>query len=101
MATAKSPVPHGLHTITAHLNVDNCASTIEWYKRAFGAQEHGRSLGPDGRVMHAELSIGDTHFYLNDVMMGKGPKELGGSPVSFWLYVPDCDALFRRAKEAG
>ena len=51
--------------------------------------------------MHAEIKIGDSHFYLNDVMMGKGPKELGGSPVSFWLYVSDADALFKRAVDAG
>ena len=101
MAKAASPVPKGLNTLTPHLNVDHAATTIDWYKRAFGAEEISRSAGPDGRIMHAELAIGGSHFYINDVMMGKGPKELGGSPVSFWLYVPDCDALFRRAIDAG
>lgn len=101
MAKAASPVPKGLRTITAQLTVDNAARTIDWYKKAFGAEELSRSPGPDGRIMHAELSIGDSHFYLNDVMQGKGPKELGGSPVSFWVYVNDADALFKRAIGAG
>jgi PhnB protein len=101
MANAANPVPKGLHTLTPHLVVDHAATTIEWYKRAFGAEEIGRSLGPDGRIMHGELAINGSHFYISDVMMGKGPKELGGSPVTFWLYVADCDAAFRRAIEAG
>jgi PhnB protein len=101
MAKAASPVPQGLRTITAQLTLDNAARTIDWYKRAFGAEELDRSLGPDGKIMHAEIKIGDSHFYANDVMMGKGPKELGGSPVGFWLYVSDADALFKRAVDAG
>jgi uncharacterized glyoxalase superfamily protein PhnB len=101
MAKAVRPVPAGLRTMTPQLALDNAARTIDWYKRAFGAEELGRSLGPDGRIMHAEVKIGDSHFYVNDVMMGKGPKELGGSPASFWLYVDDSDALFKRAVDAG
>ena len=101
MAKAASPVPKGLHSVTPHLIVEEAAKAIDWYKRVFGAQELGRSLGPDGRIMHAELAIGDSHFYINDVMMGKGPKELGGSPVTFWLYLPDCDAVYKRAIDAG
>ncbi len=101
MAKAASPVPKGLRTLTAHLIVEEAAKAIDWYKRVFDAQELGRSLGPDGRIMHAELAIGDSHFYINDVMMGKGPKELGGSPVTFWLYLPDCDTIYRRAIDAG
>ena len=101
MAKAASPVPQGLRTMTPQLALDNAATTIDWYKKAFGAEELGRSLGPDGRIMHAEVKIGDSHFYVNDVMMGKGPKELGGSPASFWLYVADADAMFKRALDAG
>jgi PhnB protein len=101
MAKAASPVPKGLHTITPQLTLDDAARTIEWYTRALGAKEIARSLGPDGRIMHAELEIGGSRFYANDVMMGKGPKELGGSPISFWLYVADCDALFNQAVSAG
>ncbi len=101
MAKAASPVPKGLHTITPQLTLDNAAKTLDWYQTAFGAKEIYRSLGPDGKVMHAEVHIGDSVFYANDVMMGKGPKDFGGSPAGFWLYVADCDALFKRALDAG
>jgi PhnB protein len=102
MAKAASPVPAGFHTMTAQLVLDDAAAAIDWYKRAFGAEEVSRSLGPDGKVMHAELKIGDSHVMMNDAMMGaKGAKTRGGSPVSFWLYVADADALFTRAVNAG
>ncbi|MGE5834615.1 MAG: VOC family protein, partial [Acidobacteriota bacterium] len=101
MAKAARPVPEGLRTITPQLTLDNAAETIDWYKRAFGAEEISRGLGPDGKIMHAELEIGDSRFMVNDVMMGKGPRELGGSPASLWLYVDDADALFNRAVKAG
>ena len=103
MAKAKNPVPEGLHTVTPHLVIDGAARAIEWYKKAFGAEQRGESaLGPDGKVMHAEVRIGNSVIYLNDVMMGaKDPKACGGSPVSLWVYVPDCDAVFNRAVAAG
>ena len=101
MAKAARPVPPGFHTMTPQLTLDNAAQTIEWYKKALGMQEISRSLGPDGKIMHAELRIGDSPFYANDLMRGKGPKEYGGSPASFWLYVDDSDALFKRAVDAG
>jgi PhnB protein len=101
MAKAKSFVPEGFRTMTPHLTLDDAARTIDWYKKAFGAQELGRSLGPDGKIMHAELQIGDSRFYANDVMQGKGPKAYGGSPAAFWLYVEDSDALFNQAVGAG
>jgi uncharacterized glyoxalase superfamily protein PhnB len=102
MAKAAKPVPEGLHTITPQLTLENAAQTIEWYKKALGAEELGRSVGPDGKIMHADLRIGNSRFYLNDVMMGgKGPQAYGGSPASFWLYVENCDGLFKRAVEAG
>jgi PhnB protein len=102
MAKAAKPVPDGYHTITPQLTLDNAAQTIEWYKRALGAEEVSRSVGPDGKVMHAELKIGDSRFMVNDVMMGaKGPQAFGGSPTSLWLYVENSDALFNRAVGAG
>jgi uncharacterized glyoxalase superfamily protein PhnB len=102
MAKAVKPVPDGFHTMTAHLTLDNGAQTIDWYKQAFGAAEVSRSVGPDGKIMHAELSIGDTRFMVHDAMGGgKGPRAYGGSPASFWLYVEDADALFNRAVGAG
>jgi PhnB protein len=101
MAKAARAVPTGYHTVTPQLTLDNAAETIDWYKKALGAKEVGRSLGPDGKIMHAEITIGDSRLMMNDVMMGKGPRELGGSPVSLWLYVEDCDALFNQAVAAG
>jgi PhnB protein len=102
MAKAAKAVPEGYHTITPSLTLDNASKTIEWYKKALGAEEISRSAGPDGKIMHAELKIGDSRFMMNDVMMGaKGPKAFGGSPASLWLYVNDCDALFNRAVSAG
>ena len=102
MAKAAKPVPEGYHSITPQLVLDDAARTIEWYKKAFGADEISRSVGPDGKIMHAELRIGNSRFMVNDVMMdSKGPQAYGGSPASFWLYVEDSDALFKRALDAG
>jgi len=102
MAKAKSAVPEGFHTVTPQLTLDNAAEAIEWYKKALGAVEGDRATGPDGKVMHSELRIGDSKIMVNDAMMGsKGPKALGGSPASLWIYVDDCDSLFNRAVSAG
>jgi PhnB protein len=102
MAKAKNPVPEGHHTVTPQLTLDNAAQAIEWYKKALGAEEVARHVGPDGKIMHAEVRIGDSRIMLNDAMMGgKGPKAIGGSPASLWLYVEDCDAVFNRAVAAG
>src|SRR5205823_1814773 len=102
MAKAKRAVPEGYHTITPQLTLDNAAQAIDWYKKALGAEELSRASGPDGKIMHAELKIGDSRIMVNDVMMGaKGPHAFGGSPTSLWLYVEDCDALFNRAVSAG
>jgi PhnB protein len=101
MAKAAKPVPEGYHTITPQLTLDNAAKTIEWYKRALGAEEMGRHIGPDGKIMHAELKIGNSRFMVNDVMMGKGPQAFGGSPASLWLYVDNCDDVFNRALSEG
>lgn len=87
--------------MTPQLTLDNAAEAIDWYKKAFGVQEISRGLGPDGKIMHAELAIGNSRFMVNDVMRGKGPKGFGGSPASFWLYVDDSDALFNRAVKEG
>ncbi len=102
MATAKKPIPEGFHTVTAMLTLDNAAEAIDWYKQALGAEEKGRATGPDGKIMHAELRIGDSRIMVHDAMMGgKGPKAMGGSPAALWVYVEDCDALFNRAVSAG
>jgi len=102
MAKAKKAVPEGYHTVTPQLVLDDAAQAIDWYKKALGAEEMGRAVGPDGKIMHAELRIGDSRIMLNDPMMGaKGPKAMGGSPASLWIYVEDADALFNRAVAAG
>jgi PhnB protein len=102
MAKAKSAIPEGLHTITPQMTLDNAAEAIEWYKKALGAEETSRATGPGGVIMHAELRIGSSRIMVNDAMMGgKGPKAYGGSPMTLWVYVDDCDTLFKRAIAAG
>src|SRR6266498_2359468 len=102
MSKAKNAVPEGFHTVTPQLTLDNAAPAIEWYKKALGAEEVSRAVGPNGEILHAELRIGDSLVMLNDAMGGsRGPKAIGGSPASLWIYVKDCDELFKRAVAAG
>jgi len=103
MARAQSPVPAGFHTVTPHLILDDAAGAIDWYKKALGAEEVApRAIGPDGKIMHAEIRIGNSIVMLNDAMGGgRSAKTIGGSPVGLWLYVEDCDALYHRAVDAG
>jgi uncharacterized glyoxalase superfamily protein PhnB len=102
MARATQAVPKGYHTVTPQLTLDNCAQALEWYKKGLGAEDVNVFPGPDGKVMHAEMRIGNSKIMLNDALMGaKGPRALGGSPASLWIYVEDCDALFNRALSAG
>lgn len=101
MAKVKA-IPEGHHTLTPMLTFENTAAAIDWYKQALGAKEISRSPGPDGKILHAEIEIGDSRIMMHDTMMGaKGPKGFGGSPISMWIYVEDCDALFNRAVAAG
>jgi uncharacterized glyoxalase superfamily protein PhnB len=94
-----------MHTLTPNLVLRECSKAIEFYKSAFGAEERARFPAPDGRsIWHAELRIGDSIFFLNDEMPGMGktaPSAEKPSPVTLWLYVPDCDAAFQRAVGAG
>ena len=102
MAKARAGVPAGHHTVTPQLIMNNAASAIDWYKKALGAEEVARAPGPDGKIMHAEIRIGNSLIMLNDEMGGgRSPKAIGGSPASLWVYVEDCDALFNRAVAAG
>jgi PhnB protein len=102
MAKAKHAIPDGYHTVTPVLTLDSAAQAIDWYKKALGAEEVSRSVGPDGKILHADIRIGNSRIMLHDAMMGaKGPKAMGGSPASIWIYVDDCDALFTRAMSAG
>jgi PhnB protein len=96
---ATRPVPAGYHTITAQLSIEGAALAIEFYKKAFGAEELDRSADPSGaKIWHASIRIGDSVLFVNDVF-----PEMGGehSRSGLWLYVPDVDASFQRAVEAG
>jgi uncharacterized glyoxalase superfamily protein PhnB len=93
-----------MHSVTPHLVCAGAAAAIDFYKKAFGAVEHGRLPGPDGRIMHAMLRIGDSAVMLVDEMPewgSLGPKALKGSPVTIHLYVDDADAFVKRAAQAG
>src|SRR6187455_2679562 len=70
MAKATKAVPEGHHTVTPQLTLDNAAQAIDWYKKALGAEEVARAVGPDGKIMHAEIRIGDSLIMLNDAMGG-------------------------------
>jgi uncharacterized glyoxalase superfamily protein PhnB len=104
MATA-NPIPQGMHTLTPNLVVRDCAKAIEFYVRALGAKELARMPAPDGKsIWHAELRIGDSVVFMNDEMPGMGrpaPTKDDPVPVTMWLYVPDCDASYQRAVQAG
>ena len=103
MATVK-PVPDGYSTVTPYLIIDGAAAAIDFYRRAFGAEELVRMPMPGGRVGHAEIQIGDSRVMLADEfpeMDARGPKSRGGTAVTILLYVSDCDAVFNRAVAAG
>ena len=91
------------HSVTPHLNVQGAARAIEFYRKAFGAEEIFRLPTPDGKVLHAELKFGDSVVMLGDEIpeMMPVPVVRGNLPVTIHLYVDDCDAVFRRAIEAG
>jgi PhnB protein len=98
------PVPEGFHTVTPHLVCEGAAEAIAFYQQAFGAVELGRMAGPDGKIMHAELRIGDSRIMLADAFPeygSRGPRALNGTPVALHLYVPDADAAWARALAAG
>jgi PhnB protein len=99
-----SPVPPGYHSVTPYLIVDGAARALDWYKEAFGATELMRLPGPNGRIGHAEIQIGDSHVMLADEhpeIGAKAPAAFGGSPVSLHLYLPDVDAVIKKAATAG
>lgn len=97
------PIPEGYHSVTPYLIVNGGAAALDFYGRAFGAKEilrmpHGDKIG------HAEIKIGDSHVMLADEfpeMGAKGPKTIGGTPVTIHLYVEDVDKVFGQAVAAG
>jgi PhnB protein len=97
-------IPDGYHTLTPYMTVRDAARAIEFYKQAFGAVERGVMKGPDGKVMHAELTIGDSIVMLADEMPQFGslsPQSIGGSGTGLHIYVEDVDSAFDRAAKAG
>ena len=97
-------IPNGMHTVTPHLVCAGAAEAIEFYKKAFNATVTSRLPGPNGRLMHASVRIGDSTVMLVDEMPehgALGPKSLKGSPVTIHLYVDDVDAVAARAVRAG
>jgi PhnB protein len=96
--------PDGYHTLTPYLFIDGAARALDYYQKAFGATEIMRMPGPDGRIAHAEIQIGDSRIMLADEhpeMDARGPTSIGGSPVNLMLYVEDVDAVFAAAIAAG
>lgn len=104
MTDAVKFIPDGMHTITPHLVCAGAAEAIEFYKKAFGAEELSRMPGAGGKLMHASIRIGDSVVMLTDEHPeygSLGPLALKGTPVVIHIYVPDVDAFFARAVAAG
>lgn len=99
-----SPIPTDRPRLGPYITVDDGAAAIDFYRRAFGAEEMSRMADPNGRVGHAEIRIGDAVIMLSDEYTEHGarsPKSIGGSPVMLHLYVEDADAVVAAAVEAG
>src|SRR5262245_34808299 len=98
------PIPEKMHNVTPHLNCSGAADAIDFYKKAFGAVEAARLAGPQGKIAHAMIQIGDSNVMLADEFPEMGsvsPKALKGSPVTLHLYVDNVDATVERAVKAG
>ena len=103
---AAKPIPEGTHTLVAHLVLRNTNEAIEFYKRAFGAEELFRMPGPDGKsIVHAQMKLGDSKLYLADEMPGmskcESPQTIGGTTIVMHVWSTDADAAFDRAVKAG
>jgi PhnB protein len=101
---AIQPIPDGYHTVTPYLIIQGAAQALDFYRQAFGATELMRLAGPDGKIGHAEIRIGDSPIMLADEHPEMGaisPQTLGGAAVSIVLYVADVDARFAQAVGAG
>lgn len=96
--------PEGYHSVTPYLAVRDAVAAVEFYRHAFGAELVLKLTLPDGKYAHAEVKIGDSHVMLaeeNPEWGNSSAQTLGGSPVSFMVYVPDVEAAFARALAAG
>ncbi len=102
--SAVQPIPAGYPRVTPYLSVDGGAAAIDFYVRVLGATESVRMAGPEGKIGHAELKIGDSLIMLADAsaeMGGQTPRSLGGTPVTLMVYVEDVDAVCDKAVAAG
>jgi PhnB protein len=98
------PIPEGYPQVTPYLHVDGAEAAIEFYGKVFGAKERFRMSAPEGKVGHAELQIGDSVIMLADEfpeMNVRGPKSVGGTPVTLSVYVEDVDSVFQAALDGG
>ncbi len=103
-ASSVKPVEDGMHTVTAHLVCAGAADAIEFYKRAFGAEELMRMPMPGGKLGHAMIRVGDSMVMMADEFPewdSRGPQSIGGTPVTLHLSVPNVDEVFERAVNAG
>jgi PhnB protein len=101
---AVKPIPEGYTSVAPYLMLDDAKAAIEFYKRVFGATDHGAIATPDGKIAHGELKIGDTVIRLCDKLPqfdAEPPKVLGGSTVEIFVFVEDVDAIMREAAAAG
>ena len=104
MASKVKPIPQGYRTVTPYLTVNDAARAIDFYKKAFGAQEVVRMDGPGGKIAHAEIKIGDSMIMLADEMPGSGsqsPQALHGTTSGVMLYVENADTVFNQAVSSG
>ena len=105
MAPQVQPIPPGYHTVSPHLAVRGGLEAMEFYKKAFSAEERGRFMTPDNtRLMHGEIKIGDSIVMLGEEKPQKGcpgPQSVGATTVSLFLYVQDADRVFNQALAAG
>ena len=107
MAGKAKPVPDGYHTVTVYISLRGASEAIDFYKKAFGAEELSRMAMPDGKVGHAEIQIGDSRIMLADEFpempdaVAMSPKTFGGTTFGFNVYLPDVDAAFQKAVDAG
>jgi len=104
MKNQVKPIPKGYHSVTPYLIVHNAKEAIAFYIKAFGGHELFRMAGPDGKIAHAEIQIGDSRIMLADEvpsMKAHSPRTIGGTPVSLMLYVEDVDTVFKTAVKAG
>lgn len=98
------PIPEGMHSVTPHLIIEGAAKALDFYKKAFGAEELGRLPSSDGKLMHASFRIGNSVLFAADAFPqwgSNGPLHYKGTGVTLHLYVEDCDATFAQAVAAG